>query len=225
MSARVRIVVIAAIVAGLGAAVFFQVSGGTTPESRGPVIARVDGTPIYLADARARVAGIETVHGSMEALGEDWPDRILDSLVDDVLIRREAEASDISLTEEEIEEAVDAIRTDFPSEDEFAAWLDRQEMTLDELQRRIHLNLLAARVYIEMTREVSVSPEEVRAYYREHRDEYDTGDRITPLLEVRVEIREQLRKEEKDAAFGVWLDQQREAADVVLVREEWWRSL
>jgi len=225
LNVRIRILIVAAVVAGLGTAIFFRVSGGTSPPSRGPVIARVDGDPIYLADARARVAGIETVHGGVESLGEDWPDRILDSLVDDVLIRRQAQASGISLTDDKIDEAVDSIRAGFPSENDFSAWLDRQGMTLDELERRIRLNLLGARVYLEVTREVSVSPEDVRAYYRRHREEYDTGDRVIPLLEVRVEIRERLRKKEKDRAFGVWLDEQRRNVDVVVVREDWWGSL
>lgn len=198
---------------------------GSAPD-RGPVIARVDESPIYLSQAEARIAGLSTVHGDVEkTLGPEWPQRILDSLVDDVIIQTEADRMNLALPAEKVEGALAEIRNGFASPQEFEDWLDGQAMDLSELERRVRLNLLAAEVYLGVTASADVSQEEIRDYYRKHREDFVEGDRTMPLLEVRNSIQDLLEKEEKDRAFRVWLEQRQEQVDVVVVLDDWWRRL
>lgn len=193
---------------------------------RGPVIARVDGNPIYLTQAEARISGLATVHGDVEkTLGPEWPQRILDSLIDDVIIQTEADRRGLAIPQEKVEGALAEIRNGFGSPQAFEEWLDAQEMDLAELERRVRLNLLAAEVYLDVTAATDVSQEEIREYYRKNREDFAEGDRTLPLLEVRNSIRDLLEKRERDGAFGAWLEQRHEQVDVVVVLGDWWRRL
>lgn len=189
----------------------------------GPVIARVEGRPIHLEEARARVEGLTSVHGSPEA---DWEEIVLQSLVDDALLEAKASEMGLSVTDAELESHVAEIRTMFDTEEAFVGWLDSQGMTESELVRRITLQTLAVKVYEEVTRDVQVSTEDIRAYYREHRTEYVGPDgEIMPLLAVRQDIRDDLLKQAKDEAYGAWLQEQRAQADVVVLMDDWWRTV
>ena len=224
MTKRARLVMLVLVVAAAGTTAAFLVPRSEPAPDRGPVIARVDGSPIYLADARSRVEGIVSIHGNVgEALGEDWPETILQTLVDDVIVRREAERRDIGPDDREIQANVDEVRADFPSDDAFATWLAEQGMDLLELERRVELNLLATKVYVAVTEDVTVTGTAIRTYYDRHRTDYDTGDRVVPLLEVRAEIRGSLRQRKEDEAYARWLEEQREAVDVSVVLDDWWR--
>ncbi len=210
---------------GVGAARLLHV-GPWRPEDPGPVVARVDGRPIYLSQAEARLQGLASVHGDVsDSLGADWPQKVLQSLVDDVLIQEEAERRDIHLTDEEIAAALSQVRQDFPSGEAFDRWLEDQGMDLAELERRMTLNMLAARVYMAVTADVKVAGAEIRAYYRSHRSNYEGADGPTPLLEVRASIRDALEQQERDRAFAVWLDERRDGANVFVVLDGWWRNI
>jgi len=225
-----RLAILAAGLALIGAVVgadYVLHLGPWRSEDRGPVVARVDGRPIFLSEARARLQGLSSVHGEIEqALGKEWQEKVLQSLVDDVIIREEADRRGIHLTDQEVAAAVDQIRQDLPQPGAFESWLDEQGMDLAELERRVTLNLLAARVYMAVTAPVTVSGQEIRAYYRSHRADYEEVDGTIPsLLEVRGSIRQDLEKREKDRAFAAWLDGRRQAVNVVVVLDDWWRSI
>lgn len=229
------LVVAAALVAALGivlvgsAYAFHAWPFGREPEpvDLGPVIARVDGEPIYLREAAARVEGLTTVHGEVaDVLGEDWADRVLTSLVDDQILRAEAQRSGIIVTAEDMQSYLDDIVRMIGTDQTLEDWLASQNMTRSELDRRIELQIIGARVYLTVTRDVEVTPAELRAYYREHRLDFQRADgTIQPLLEVRRSLREGLLKEERDEAYAAWLDDARSRAEVVVEMDGWWRNL
>lgn len=193
----------------------------------GPVIARVDGAPIHLAEAAARVQGLTSVHGDIEStLGEGWQDDILQSLVDDQILLAKAEQLGIEVPEEDIQAYIDRIEEMVGEGQTLDAWLATQGMTLPELERRAKLQLIGARVYITVTEDITVTGDEVRAYYREHRLEYEEADGTIPsLLELRDSLRESLLKGAQDEAYAAWLQDAREQAEVVVVMDGWWRNL
>lgn len=193
----------------------------------GPVIARVDGDPIHLAEARARVESLTSVHGDIEqALGEDWPDRVMRSLVDDRVLVHAAADLGITVTEEDIAVHLQRVESLLPEGESLDDWLASQHMTRQELERRVRLQLLGARVYEAVTRDVTVSGAEIRAYYREHRADFEEVDgTVTPLLEVRRSLRETLLQRARDEAYAAWLRDARARAEVVVITPDWWKRL
>ena len=202
--------------------------GPFTSTDRGPVIATVDGRPIRLSDARSRVTTLAGVHTGQEGplASEDWQDQVLESLVDDQLIQAEAERRAILVTAQELADSVQEVVGMFPSLTDYETWLRSQGMDQDEVERRLELQLLSARVYEAVTADVEVSEEQVRAYYAANPGEFATGDGdATPFGDVRSEIESRLLGQAKDAAFNSWLDEQRSAADVEIVMTDWWGAI
>lgn len=197
------------------------------PPDYGRVIATVDDRPIFLELARARIAGLTTVHGSLaDTMGPDWHQQILDSLVDDQLIQEESARLGIAVTDDELQTHVDNLRGQFGSDQAFDAWLKDQGMDLTELERRITLQTLGARVYEAVTKDVAVTIEQIRDYYDSHRSKYEQSDGTrTPLFDVRSDIEQQLLGDARDEAFGAWLQNQRSRATVVVVDPDWWKGL
>jgi hypothetical protein len=194
---------------------------------RGPVIATVDGRPIYLSEARYRVAGLSTAHGGgLEALGEAWPDQVMRSLVDDKIILHEAEEFGLSISEQEIASEILRLQQLFPDLTGYQEWLASQDMDEDELERRIMLQSLTLRVYEAVTGDVTLGEETLLAYYETHADEFLTSEGSpAPFEEVRSTIEAQLAGAEKDAAYAAWLEARRGEVSVVILTDGWWRSI
>lgn len=191
----------------------------------GAVIATVDGEPIYLEEAESRVEGLTGLHEGFE-LDEVWQERILMSLVDDQIIRSYAADNGIEMTQEEMRTHIDELRSNFGTEDAFDAWLTEQGIDLAQLARRVELQTLAARVYERVTQDAQVSVEDAKAYFKEHRDEYDTPDGAVPdFLFVRDQIEQDLLKGARDESFGAWLDEQETRVTLVVVLDEWWKEI
>ncbi|MGE5461133.1 MAG: SurA N-terminal domain-containing protein [Solirubrobacterales bacterium] len=199
----------------------------TEPLDLGPVIATVDGAPIYLGEAKARIDGLTTMHGDLTAaLGADWHEVVLGSLVSDQVQRAEAKARGIVVTDTDIQSSVADI-TDMLGEGQtLDDWLAAQEMSYSELVRRIELQLIGSRVYLAVSKDVTVSGQAIRDYYRENPTEFEgTDGHISPLLEVRKSIRDSLMKTEQEQAYSAWLEKAKSDADVVIVMKDWWKDL
>lgn len=197
------------------------------PEDLGPVIAEVNGTPIYLADARSRIDGIVTVHGDVaDALGPDWQDVIFQSLVDDQLLSQEAEQLGIDVTEDDMQTWYEQIEGSIGSSQTLDQWLQTQGMTRQEMDRTIVRQIIGTRVFVAVTEEVTVTDDELREYYRAHRADYAAPDGTTvPFPNVRESIREQLEEDRQSAAYASWLEERRQAATVTVLLRDWWKDL
>jgi SurA N-terminal domain len=202
-------------------------ASSTPAEDLGPVIARVNGSPIYLGLARARIAGLSAVHGDLQdTLGGDWTTRVLDSLVDDQLIEQEAARRGIVVTDDQIAAHVDQLKNSFGGDAAFDSWLKSQSMDLAELERRMRLQTIAADVYEAVTADVRVDATDIRSYYAKHRDDYRQSDgTVTPLFDVRTDIQQKLLKAAQDRAFAAWLQDRRDAASISIVNPDWWKGL
>ncbi|MBI4728860.1 MAG: SurA N-terminal domain-containing protein [Acidobacteria bacterium] len=189
-------------------------------ERRGPVIARANGVPIFLRDARARVQGLTSVHGSsIAALGPDWQRRVLQSLVDDVIIQEEASRRDLSVSRQDLDRAVSGVARG--SAGGLEGWLKRHRMSRTELERRARLQLLGARVYLAVASNVTVSEDEILAYYRSHAGDYTEDGRVRPLFEVRPSIEDSLRRSKQEQAHAAWLAERRKHVKVVILMNDW----
>lgn len=194
---------------------------------QGPVIARIDGDPVTLTEAKLRVGGLSSLHGDIEDLmGEDWPDAVMTSLVEDRLIRAEAEEAGIVVSKGEVAEALARVRDLSGSAEDFDTWLAEQGLTYPELERRIWMQILNGDVYEHLTAGAEVSGEELRTYYRDHREAYEGVDGVPlPFIAVRSSLRTELLEERRTELFADWLAQARADVDVEIVDDDWWKEL
>jgi hypothetical protein len=153
-------------------------------------------------------------------LSESMKSRALHQLIDQTLLRQEAEKlPTLTITEQEVERYLAELRARFPSELAFhrrlaAAGLD--EETLRTIAR--HRVEILRFIDFRFRSFVFVSEQEIQWYY-EHRvvsDAQRRGITPPPLDQVRSLIERILRDEKVTSEMIAWLDDARRTAEIIL---------
>jgi peptidyl-prolyl cis-trans isomerase SurA len=164
------------------------------------IVSVVDGQPILLTELEGRVL-LE-----MDRTGIDPADsvtvselrrQVLEDLIDQRVLQREAEAKSIHVTDEEVKAAVDDAvarnREVLGTEAAFQEQLGREGITEEELRQRYsdeaRREIAASRlVQSEFRGQASVTPEEVRAYFEAHRAELPQREPTARLQRIAVRV-------------------------------------
>lgn len=130
-------------------------------DRKGPV-ATVNGKPI---SAKAFFAELRRRQGR----------RALDELIRDVLIRQRAAQLHLDVTDEDVNRAWSEAVAHAGSEADLRRRLKRTGISDAEFRRQLRLDALLDKI---VARSVEVTPEEIRSYYAEHKDEFRLGERV-----------------------------------------------
>lgn len=106
--------------------------------------------------------------------------KLLDRLVDDILLLKEAERLSMQVSDTEVETHIRQFRqSNSMTEEDLARQLQRENMTREEYKRNIRESMLRHRVLSFMVRrKVLVTDEEIVRYYDEHRSEYTQAKEV-----------------------------------------------
>ncbi|NOY56872.1 MAG: hypothetical protein GXP34_12940 [Actinobacteria bacterium] len=208
---RRTILILSAVAVAIAVGIAFA---ATTLLRSGPVVAEANGVPIHRSELDRRLSTLTSMHGGAVTDPQQWREMALQSLVDDIIIEQEAERVGIDVSAKDVDAEFDSMQSKFDSPKEFKAWMENLGLDRRELKRRIRLQLVGSLVFAEIVKDVSVSDDEIAAYYEAHKGDF--GDQ--PLLEVKNDIRDQLEKDRKEQAYRSWLEEQR--ASVTLVRHD-----
>ncbi len=159
------------------------VSGPAVPDG---AVAIVGDTPITQADFDEFFAQTQAGY---EARGEEFPrtgtpeyekvkNDIVNLLVQREELEREAVALGVAVTDEEVQTRLDELKQQFFEGDQAKYEEELRSLGLSEegLRRQLRSSLLSQRLYAEITKDVTVTPDEVQAYYDEHQDEFTTPE-------------------------------------------------
>jgi parvulin-like peptidyl-prolyl isomerase len=104
--------------------------------------------------------------------------RFLLQLLEEMIVLRRAEELDLHVSSEELEEAVGRIEGDY-GEEGFKAMFMKQAVSLETWKERLKRQLLIEKVTRkELLRKISLTPEEIKDYYEQHREEWARGKQI-----------------------------------------------
>jgi hypothetical protein len=149
---------------------------------------------------------------------DEYRKNILDALIAQALRFRDVErfgAEDVS--KDAIEARLLQIQQRFASPAEFAAAVQRAELTMDEVRALIKRQL-QVETYIQdrFATMIFVTPEEIEAYYRGtwSQQRKARGLPIPPLSDVQEEIRTLLKAQRLDQEVARWTAQLRARANV-----------
>lgn len=138
--------------------------------------AQVNGKTITYRDldtefhARTQVP-FETVQDDPRA--QTLRKQILEQLIDEEILLGEANRRKLQVTAAMVDERFEHIRSRFPSEEAFDQALSSRGITTQKLKANIHEGLLRQQIIDqEVLQKVSVSPEELQSFFREHKDDY-----------------------------------------------------
>lgn len=124
--------------------------------------------------------------------------QVLEGLIEAKILLAKARAEGVRATRDEVDQSVDRmlqdLRARFPSEEAFAAQMEREGLTLEELRRsyreKVEQQLLISKLVDRDVRSrVEVEPSAVRAYWEEHREEFPSVPAMLELRRILVSAR------------------------------------
>jgi hypothetical protein len=171
-------------------------SGGQ--EEQG-VVARVNGSPIYLRELESKYdlmllnqSSMETP--SVEKLKEDHG-LLLSDLIVRELVRQELAESGLEVTREELEAAEKQVRSDYP-EGAFEEVLVEEYIDLESWRKQLRSRLVMEKFFAEVLRpRITLDYHEAEAYYKEH-----IADFFLPSRKVLLVINGQSKDVVRNAA-------------------------
>ena len=177
-----------AIIAAAGAALLLS-AGTAFPRVIDGVVSLVNEEPVTYSEVRESVSeGMGIPVGDADALLREERDprsvlRWIEALVDSVLVRKELEKLGQSISEAEIDKAVESVRNaNGVNEAQFIELLKKDGISLTAYRRRLRWQMeRGAIVRARKYKEVMVTESEVRDYFRE------SGERFHVGAEVRLE--------------------------------------
>ena len=96
-------------------------------------------------------------------------DSLIDRLVDDYLVLEYGRQNSITISEQELESAVEDIKEDYPEEKIFQEMLLHRYLNYDEWKEGLRRHLLIRKIIAEVNEGISpITPDEIKAYYVSH---------------------------------------------------------
>jgi parvulin-like peptidyl-prolyl isomerase len=103
---------------------------------------------------------------------KEFKQKLLDQMVDDRLLKQEAQARKIKVTKRDVQEGIKQVKKRFASEVEFQAELKKENLTSAQFEKRIEEQLGVMKLIEQEIKAKTPQPtdEEVRAYYAKVQD-------------------------------------------------------
>lgn len=145
-----------------------------------PAAAVVHGTKITIDEVQVAVDEFKesseyqrlAEQGDADAIAREFEQSYLTTLIRRAVLTPEAADRGIEVTDQEVQEQVDAIEAEFPSRSAFEEALKEQGLTLAQLTQLIEDRALEEKLRAEITADVGPTDEEIRAHYDENLGDY-----------------------------------------------------
>jgi peptidyl-prolyl cis-trans isomerase SurA len=186
--------VVAATVAALAASIPLraEIVEQVLVKVNGEIITKTEFEQRQVAALRDRPELAKASGASLElqrAIAQVTPDLIL-SAVDELLLIQRGRESGYALGDQQFATIVEGIRKSNNLEDDarFKEALKQEGLTMDDLRRNLERTMLMQQVQrVEIMDKISISDEEARAFYDQHRNEFTSPTEIT-LREILIEV-------------------------------------
>ena len=136
-----------------------------SPTPSEPLAALVNGNPIFLSDYENELARYQQAEAELGTSAANYPQLVIDALVERELITQAAIAAGESVTEEEINGRLAELQETSGSAENFAAWLQTNQWTEAEFREAITAELLTQKMIERITADVPLTAEQIHARY------------------------------------------------------------
>ncbi|MCW3489898.1 SurA N-terminal domain-containing protein [Dethiobacter alkaliphilus] len=193
-------------------------------------IATVNGVGITYDDLQAQILEFEQM-AQMQGMDLEDPDTVtilenqaVEVLINEQLLLQEAENKDIQISQSEIDEHIDQMKSGFEDEGQFEEALAAQGVAIEELADLIREDMLIQAVFAEAVPNISVSEddvtdEEINEVYEQQKQMAEAqGMDLPPLEELEAEIEafiiQQMQEAEEQQAIENLLAELRESSEI-----------
>ena len=155
--------------------------------------ATVDGEKITVDRLERQLARFEETGQFEQLTAEQDADKVrrqfeqgyLSQIVRRHIMRPLAEERGLEVSGSEVEDSIEAIKADFPSEKEFEDALDQQGVSLDQLPELVRDQLTEEALREDVISEIEPNDDELQSYYDENIDRYQQTKASHILIEKR----------------------------------------
>jgi parvulin-like peptidyl-prolyl isomerase len=156
------------------------------------IVARVNGEPVTRAELQRILTDPVTRQQLQQELGVQEPDSkdmdrlALKKLINRRLALQEAGQRNLTVTEQELDQAITTLRRRFGDLKSFGAWMKERGLDDRSLFETIRTEMLVSRVRAALVEGVRLTEEQVKEYYESHRADLKTaGDVRLRVIAVR----------------------------------------
>jgi peptidyl-prolyl cis-trans isomerase C len=188
------------------------------------VLARVNGEPVTKADFERLLKNIEAGRGPIPAERRDEILRaVLDQLITYNVMKQEAGARKLSVSEAEVNSQVQQMQSQFPSEAEFKQALAARDLSVDQLKADARVDMLIDRMMqAELAAAVDATEADARAFYDGNPDKFEQGEsvRASHILIMANEQADAAAKQAASARMDGILKRARSGEDFAALAKE-----
>ena len=180
-----------------------------------PAAAVVHGTKITIDEIQQATDEFEqspqykrlAQQGDADAITREFEQSYLSSLIRRAVLEPEAEELGVEVTDAEVQDQLDAIASEFPSQSAFEEALKEEGLTLDQLTQLVEDRALEEKLRAEVTRDVGPSEAELRAHYEDNIEDFQETAAQHILVGKRTlatDIARQLQDASKNEVEGLF---------------------
>jgi hypothetical protein len=201
---------------------------GCTRETDPPYLLRVGDSTITVEQFRKAVdsACEEVLAGEGELDGAALHNiraQVLNQLTEELLIAQKAKSLGITVSDAEVDHAVDAIRADYP-DNTFEETLLESAVTFEHWRQKLSKRLLVEKVITtELVDKVEITSQDVDDYYKSNYPEGPPAEEDPNTFNQKV-VRH-LRRQKAELDYQPWIDGLRKIYPVDINKNEWERLL
>ena len=202
--------------AAIACALALWVRASPVPADEAQVVARVNGTPITQGMVNQVVKSLLRERGSTPTSDEiaAMNDAALDSLIELELLYQAAQKAGVSVSDQEVAAEIARSKAQLGGDKAFAAALQRSGMTEAGLAADTRKTLVVDRfVDTRVVGNVQVTPEAVRRFYDEHRQELE-HDGVGSFDKARPVVEKTLLETERRQREQAYVDELRKSAHI-----------
>ena len=148
--------------------------------------------------------------------------RLLNELILEMILLERADEIGISVTDIELEGAVAAIKSDYPS-GEFEKALLEFAVSYETWESRLKTRLIMEKVIEkELENRITITPEDIAAYYKKNfqgkKGEFESTPTSGDINEIIVK---QLRREKAEDSYKTWIEELEVKYEIEINSEQW----
>lgn len=176
----------AALTLALGA---MTLSGNARAAVIDAVVATVGGEPILQSELMVEIAPFveslrmaNTSDAEMQRQMEDALEQALNTAIEQRLLYRQASLRGLQADDKDVEDRIERIRSQFPSNDAFLKAMQEAGETMSDFRERIRRQMIAVTMGVgqrrEFEKEAVITESDIAQYYQDNRNEFSHDERI-----------------------------------------------
>jgi len=181
------------------------------------VLARVNGQDVKKADLDMLIKNMEMSQGPIPGENRDEILRdALDRLITYTVLQQEAKARSVTVADDEVDERLKRMQSQFPNEEDFRKALEARGMSLERLRADARADLtISTMLESEVATAAAVTDEEVRAFYEKNPEKFQKGEavRASHILILADEKADEATKKKARAQIDAILKRARAGED------------